>query len=980
MTLSDDDSGPFDDYLDRVLRGERIDPDVFLRTNADLTEDERRQVRLLGARYASEARPPVRPGPDQDPDAPPVERLGGLRLVRRIGAGGMGAVYLAADETLGRPAAVKIMLPRPGATDAAAREDRFRREARALAKLRHPHIVAVHAYGEELGLRYLAMEYVPGRPWSEVLAAAAVGGVRPPVDDVLRVGAEIARALAAAHAEGVVHRDVKPSNVRITPEGRAVLVDFGVARDDADAALTATGEFCGSPQYASPEQADPARGTVDARTDVYSLGATLYEALTGTAPFRADSRERLFRAILSDDPLPPRRLAPNLSRDVETLVMAALDKDPARRPPTAAAFAADLEAARDGRPISVRRPTVLGRLWRRARRRPATAAAVLVAVAALATSAGLVVRRVSDLPKIRAAEAAERDARFDALLAAAFAEYVGHDSPAAAAAFALAERERPGAPEAVAGRALSLLSAGDRLGATSVLDGAADAFADEPWARTLRAEAAAPPADSRAEARAASRPAPRSALDHAVLGMLRLPAAGMNDVAAAEEAFGHLKRAVLAAPRPTAAFHYALGKAARRARRDADARDVAAAIVALFPDSPERRFALGDTLLHADPPRALDAFVAAADDPPASASSRFVVIVELAIAGRPDGVAAALRLARAEVAAVPAAPLRRYALGAALAAAGDFASAVPELRAALAADRAPADAPLQLAKALWGAKDAAGCLAVCDEALARDEGRDRALRRDVVVQRALARSQLGRSEESTEELAALVAEFPQREDVRVLYGLSLMAAGSLTAGSEAVRAAQAVGFTSEAWRERAARALAEAAPFLDDERRATELRARGPDRASAEELTRLALRISARQRRYAEAWRWCEKARADGSGAHEPSLGEAVAAALLGLAAGLGRGVDAPPDADARAALRARAFARLGEALDEIEALRRGGTDVKELRTHLVAWLTPRVFPNLASADPPVDLPADEHAAWRALTSRRDAALRPVSR
>src|SRR5262245_60793185 len=187
----------------------------------------------------------------------------------------MGVVFLAEQGSLGRLVALKVVRPeRSGSAEAAAR---FQREAQAIARLRHPSVVSVHGTGEDRGVRWIAMELVPGRGLDEILREAAAREERLPLPKVLQWIAGIARGLDTAHRAGIVHRDVKPSNIRITPEDRALLVDFGLARELGGDALTRSGEFRGTPIYASPEQISGRLGEVDARSDVYALGVTLYE-------------------------------------------------------------------------------------------------------------------------------------------------------------------------------------------------------------------------------------------------------------------------------------------------------------------------------------------------------------------------------------------------------------------------------------------------------------------------------------------------------------------------------------------------------------------------------------------------------------------------------------------------------------------------------------------------------------------------------
>ncbi len=351
----------------------------LLSAEAEASEmfDEPVWKRFVSSTASAESEPSE---PRTDPDLP-FERLGAYRLVRRLGEGGMGVVYLAMQEPPGRPVALKILRPeRAGSFEA---EKRFWREIEAVSKLRHPNIVTVHGSGEEQNVRYFAMELVPGRDLDEVLAEASAQGSRLPTSQALVWARETARALACAHQAGIIHRDVKPSNIRIDPEGRVKLMDFGVARNTNLSKMTLTGEFRGTPHYAAPEQVDAHAHAIDARTDVHALGVTLYEAVTGRVPFEGESTVQVFRQILGRDPTPPRRLNPTISRDLETVILTALEKEPSRRYPTMSDFADDIDRMLQGEMIHAKPAGAVTRLWKRIRRYPVLSAALGVSFLAL---------------------------------------------------------------------------------------------------------------------------------------------------------------------------------------------------------------------------------------------------------------------------------------------------------------------------------------------------------------------------------------------------------------------------------------------------------------------------------------------------------------------------------------------------------------------------------------------------------------------
>jgi len=324
----------------------------------------------------------------------PGDVLGDFRIVKELGRGGMAVVYLAVQQELKRQVALKVL--RPGLAVEARHVDRFRREALAVARLQHPHIVAVHAVGEAQGFHYIAMEYVEGRSLAEVFDALPKDRPRTAQDLAAATGlpraamegksfeqafcallAPVARALATAHECGLVHRDVKPSNILVHKDGRAVIADFGLVQGDGDPGLSLTGEPLGTPYYMSPEQATASSARVDQRTDVYSLGVTLYEGISGRRPFEGDTLLAVLAAV-RENQAPPLRGAGSggsrggssgaagagraggagasgsggargVTRDAEAGTRRAMARRPEDRYATALEFAVDLLALADGR-------------------------------------------------------------------------------------------------------------------------------------------------------------------------------------------------------------------------------------------------------------------------------------------------------------------------------------------------------------------------------------------------------------------------------------------------------------------------------------------------------------------------------------------------------------------------------------------------------------------------------------------------------
>jgi serine/threonine-protein kinase len=270
----------------------------------------------------------------------------------------MGVVYKARQTKLGRLVALKMVLA--GGHAGEADRARFRTEAEAAARLQHPHVVQIYEVGEHQGCPYLALEYVEGGT-----LAARLRGAPLPARDAARLVRTLARAIQYAHERGIVHRDLKPANVLLTEEGAPKVADFGLAKKlDAQGLQTQSGAVLGSPAYMAPEQAGGHAHAIGPAADVYGLGATLYELLTGRPPFTAATPLDILLQVVEREPVPPRLLNPHVGRDLEAICLKCLEKDPRRRYASAADLAADLGRFLGGESVSVRSVNVLDRLAR----------------------------------------------------------------------------------------------------------------------------------------------------------------------------------------------------------------------------------------------------------------------------------------------------------------------------------------------------------------------------------------------------------------------------------------------------------------------------------------------------------------------------------------------------------------------------------------------------------------------------------------
>jgi serine/threonine-protein kinase len=310
----------------------------------------------------------------------------GYEIIAEIGRGGMGVVYKARHVRLNRIVALKMILA--GAHASSDQIARFHIEARAVAQIQHPGIVQIHDDGDHDGLPFFSLEFVHGGS-----LAQSIGGKPQPPDAAATMVMALCRAMAEAHARGIIHRDLKPANVLLTLEGKPKITDFGLAKQmEGDSQQTRSGAIMGTPSYMAPEQAWGHTREISPLSDQYALGAILYEMLIGRPPFQGANALETLELARNQEPVSPRRLQPKIPIDLETICLKALQKDPARRFPDAAAMAEDLRRFLDGEPIVARAVSTPERLWRWCKRNPRvaslTAAAVLMLFAITIGSAG----------------------------------------------------------------------------------------------------------------------------------------------------------------------------------------------------------------------------------------------------------------------------------------------------------------------------------------------------------------------------------------------------------------------------------------------------------------------------------------------------------------------------------------------------------------------------------------------------------------
>ena len=588
----------------------------------------------------------------EDVDEPEEHRVGRFILGRSLGAGGQGAVYEAEDPTLGRRVAIKLLTGLGDQSTDVLR--RFRREAEVSSRLEHPNICTVHEASLDGQIPYIVMRLVDGETLGAKIARARRKADGPPdpvlpvpvdrpedVRAVLRYFASVADALDAAHRVGVTHRDVKPGNLMVQPDGSPMILDFGLASavEASAPAITMTGDVFGTPAYMAPEQIEVGEVRPGPTTDVHALAVCLFQTLTLTLPFAGHSRESLFREILTREPIDPLRLRPDLPRDLGVVLAKAMQKDPRHRYPSATAFAEDLRAVAELRPISARPTPPLVRLARWCRREPGKARliglATLFAILALG-SAGYLAARWRDFQDART----ERELRAqlerveDALERGFFEMEVFHYD-AALSEFDAAMRLSGGTSvEATIGRVMAALRSDRDAEGLAALDRDGR---DHPALRRARAAVLDTIGDDdEAERIRAELGDPSDELDLLVEALWKMTDRTARRVESAREAVALMNRVNFVAERPRALYHMERIRAASVAVDREAQKESAEAMMAHWPDNPIALAHLAFVLVDDDPDAALEAARKCLDVHPDHVPSWHVTAMALTEKGRPE--------------------------------------------------------------------------------------------------------------------------------------------------------------------------------------------------------------------------------------------------------------------------------------------------------------------------------------------------------
>lgn len=599
MTAQDrDDPAIAAAFLDRYLR----DADAgAVRTLSEYQAEFPSHRDLVAREFAALQAPPDPSGEGSS------QRIAHYQIVEELGRGGQGVVYRALDLRLKRHVALKV-LDRLGLRSDAMLA-RFRREAEVASRLDHPGICTVLDSGVADGVTYIAMQLVQGESLAHRIAHSEPPRGREAMAEVLELFEKAAAALHAAHEAGIVHRDIKPANIMITEGGDPVLLDFGLARDESEEGthLTQTGDVFGTPAYMSPEQLRGEASRVDRRTDIYSLGAALFECLTHRAPIDAPNREQLYRAILEQEPANPQSLNPALSYDISVVARTALEKVPDSRYQTARAMADDLARVRRYEPIRARPVSAWVRVQRWVQRNRTVAALSAVLFLVLSVSLGVIYTQNLELERelddAIAGRLTKQEQKVQGLLVEGYQTLFGAESRGADVIFEEILAIDPNNTAAIAGRYWFDIYEPEK--ATAVLDRYAGGMADDSdvlWMRGLVAEQAGD--SERAQDYYAQAGSGETHLRAYLQGLREVKSFTSRNVEDAKRAIPRFRQAIMRSARPQFHYFHSLLMAAVYAGDEPTKLEAAEMLEHHWPDSPGTLDAIAQFFLPTDPDRA----------------------------------------------------------------------------------------------------------------------------------------------------------------------------------------------------------------------------------------------------------------------------------------------------------------------------------------------------------------------------------------
>ncbi|MFN0207487.1 MAG: protein kinase domain-containing protein [Planctomycetota bacterium] len=733
--------------------------------------------------------------------------LSDYKVIRQLGHGGMGVVYEAEQISLRRRVAVKVLKQTVGMPDTAV--ERFEREARAAARLRHSGIVEIYSVGAEGGIHYFSMELIPGASLESAIGAVRKGDstpmlgaksaelrrvstVRTPVqtkeyvERVLKIIASVGDAVDYAHSQGIIHRDIKPANILLRDGLDPVLTDFGLAFDVDLPSLTRSGEIAGTPYYVSPEQIAARRVKIDHRTDIYSLGVTLYELLTLKRPFEGTTTQEVYEKISREEPIDPSRLNPVIHKDIVTIILRAMDKSPASRYARAADLSADLRAFLEHRPIRARRATVVERALKFAKREPARAALLGVLFVVVPSGVGTGVWILSKQKEIRDAGLITHAIRVDDLLSQGYFLLGEKQTAASRTVFEDVLRLDNTNIEAVAGIAFSYNTDQKPADALNILDQYRTLVEAQPVLKRVQAESLRTAGRiQELKAIESSLVKPTTPAEFFVSGSVEFARGESGDESAFTRSLSDLNRACLATGVTRPVYHFERARAARGARNASAQRESADVLAQKWPESAFAWFLIGFTLAEQSPDEAIAAYEKALRIDPKFPNAQINIGNILLRDGRWKDAEASARKA---INTTPQVPFGHSQLGLALCRQGKTQEGLAELLKAVetSKDFKKADVYFNYGLELLESGNAAVALEQFKTATTLQP---ELVEPVMFVGNALLK--MGKAKEAVEHLAASKSRFPQSGPFLVTFGRALREArdlaGAKLAFEEAVR-------------------------------------------------------------------------------------------------------------------------------------------------------------------------------------------------